>query len=606
MSNFSWKAFIVPTLVTSLMLSAPFSGAEVAHAQIEQLHLQEAGINLESGIYSNPQFVTFSVEPNQSVYYTRDGSEPTEDSHKYYSGNPIFLNQTTQLKYVTIDREGNRSEVRHRDYSFYHVNPLAQSETKVKGAGVPGMKLQFRSGLQLLAEATVDGNGQFESDIPQQTTGTVLTVNATYNDQETSSTLEVQEQQSVYLDVPTSINDDQLRITGTTEPFADVTVTSELFIEKRFEATADEFGKFTIDFEYPDSGKHVKIEANVGRERASETKIVWLNDVTAPEVLHVGKLPETQTMLPVATEGEDTIIEVYRGQERIAMRHTSPSRYADMYYIDLPRQSIGTHLMVYVKDVAGNRSRGYEVIVEPSKPSVHFQVDGLNNRSSLISGKTKSGFTVTAQIGQEQRTVQANTQGKFTMKDVVLVGGTTVFFEVKDKKGEVVYDIMIPVDDVIAPRIQGALEKTIPAGRRFQPFRDVRVIDETNGDITDRLELEGEVDVNRPGRYWLTYRASDFAGNYIQVKRMIIVKDQARPTISGADDVTIKMNETFRPKRGVTAFDEVDGDLTKKLQISGTVNTSKKGIYPILYSIKDASGNQTTVIRKVHVVGTKP
>ncbi|WP_262415836.1 DUF5011 domain-containing protein [Exiguobacterium acetylicum] len=131
-------------------------------------------------------------------------------------------------------------------------------------------------------------------------------------------------------------------------------------------------------------------------------------------------------------------------------------------------------------------------------------------------------------------------------------------------------------------------------------------MDETNGDITDRLELEGEVDVNRPGRYWLTYRASDFAGNYSQVKRMIIVKDQARPTISGADDVTIKMNETFRPKRGVTAFDEVDGDLTKKIQISGTVNTSKKGIYPILYSVKDASGNQTTVIRKVHVVRTKP
>ncbi len=606
MSNFSWKAFIVPTLVTSLILPVPFLEVEVAHAQIEQLHLQEAEINLEGGIYSSPQFVTFSVEPNQSVYYTRDGSEPTEDSHKYYSGNPIFLNQSTQLKYVTIDREGNRSEVRHRDYSFYHVNPLAQSETKVKGAGVPGMKLQFRSGLQLLAEATVDGNGQFESDIPQQTTGTVLTVNATYNDQETSSTLEVQEQQSVYLDVPTSINDDQLRITGTTEPFADVTVTSELFIEKRFEATADELGKFTIDFEYPDSGKHVKIEANVGRERASETKVVWLNDVTAPEVLHVGKLPETQTMLPVATEGEDTIIEVYRGQERIAMRHTGPSRYADMYYIDLPRQSIGTRLMVYVKDVAGNCSRGYEVIVEPNKPAVPFQVDGLNNRSNLISGKTKSGFKVTAQIGQEQRTVQANTQGKFTMKDVVLVGGTTVFFEVKDKKGEVVYDIMIPVDDVIAPRIQGALEKTIPAGRRFQPFRDVRVIDETNGDITDRLELEGEVDVNRPGRYWLTYRASDFAGNYSQVKRMIIVKDQARPTISGADDVTIKMNETFRPKRGVTAFDEVDGDLTKKIQISGTVNTSKKGIYPILYSVKDTSGNQTTVIRKVHVVRTKP
>ena len=606
MSNFTWKSFIVPTLVTSLMLPVPFSKAEVAHAQIEQMHLQEAGISLESGIYSSPQSVAFSVEPNQSVYYTRDGSEPTEDSHKYYSRYPIFLNQSTQLKYVTIDREGNRSEVKQRDYSFYHVNPLAQSETKVKGSGVPGMKLQFRSGLQLLAEAVVDENGQFESDIPQQTKGTVLDVYATYNNQETNSTLEVQEERSVYLDVPTSINDDQLRITGTTEPFADVTVTSKLFIEKRFEATADEFGKFVIDFEYPDSGKHIKIEAHVGRERSSETKVGWLNDVTAPEVLHVGKLPETQTMLPVATEGEDTIIEVYRGQERIAMRHTGPSRYADMYYIDLPRQSIGTHLMVYVKDVAGNRSRGYEVIVEPNKPSVHFQVDGLNNRSNLISGKTKAGFTVTAQIGQEQRTVQTNTQGKFTMKDVVLVGGTTVFFEVKDKKGEVVYDIMLPVDDVIAPRIQGALEKTIPAGRRFQPFRDVRVIDETNGDITNRLELEGEVDVNRPGRYLLTYRASDFAGNHSQVKRIIIVKDQVRPVISGAKDMTIEMNDVFRPKRGVTAFDEVDGDLTKKIQISGTVNTSKKGVYPVLYSVKDASGNQTTVIRKVRVVRATP
>jgi len=56
----------------------------------------------------------------------------------------------------------------------------------------------------------------------------------------------------------------------------------------------------------------------------------------------------------------------------------------------------------------------------------------------------------------------------------------------------------------------------------------------------------------------------------------------------------------------VTAFDEVDGDLTKKIQISGTVNTSKKGVYPVLYSVKDASGNQTTVIRKVRVVRATP
>lgn len=75
------------------------------------------------------------------------------------------------------------------------------------------------------------------------------------------------------------------------------------------------------------------------------------------------------------------------------------------------------------------------------------------------------------------------------------------------------------------------------------------------------------------------------------------------PTISGADEVNVTINTSFNPLNGVTASDVEDGDITKDISVSGTVDTTKVGIYTVTYTVKDADGNDKQVVRTVNVVG---
>ena len=84
-----------------------------------------------------------------------------------------------------------------------------------------------------------------------------------------------------------------------------------------------------------------------------------------------------------------------------------------------------------------------------------------------------------------------------------------------------------------------------------------------------------------------------------------LAKQNAKvPTIELIGGATINLNvgETYVEK-GATAKDEKDGDITNKIQISGSVNTSKAGTYKITYKVKNSSDKETTKIRTVNVKG---
>jgi maltose-binding protein MalE len=76
-----------------------------------------------------------------------------------------------------------------------------------------------------------------------------------------------------------------------------------------------------------------------------------------------------------------------------------------------------------------------------------------------------------------------------------------------------------------------------------------------------------------------------------------------KPTISGADEVNIKIDTSFSALEGVTATDKEDGDVTKDITTSGNVDTTKMGIYTVTYNVKDSDGNEFQVVRTVNVVG---
>ncbi|KPI48932.1 immunoglobulin-like domain-containing protein [Clostridioides difficile] len=142
----------------------------------------------------------------------------------------------------------------------------------------------------------------------------------------------------------------------------------------------------------------------------------------------------------------------------------------------------------------------------------------------------------------------------------------------------------------------------IPRGSSFDPMQGVRSIDNIDGDVTELVTVEGEVNVNVIGQYTLKYSAPDKSGNVTTINRTITVVDTGAPIISGADDKTINLLEELDLRAGVTAMDDIDGDLTDSIVVDGTVDNAIPGENNIVYTVEDKSKNKSVVNRIITVV----
>ncbi len=72
-------------------------------------------------------------------------------------------------------------------------------------------------------------------------------------------------------------------------------------------------------------------------------------------------------------------------------------------------------------------------------------------------------------------------------------------------------------------------------------------------------------------------------------------------TLKGDDPMTLHMGDTYT-EPGAEATDDVDGNLTTKLTITGTVDTANVGSYTRLYRVHDAAGNDANASRTIFVL----
>ena len=124
-------------------------------------------------------------------------------------------------------------------------------------------------------------------------------------------------------------------------------------------------------------------------------------------------------------------------------------------------------------------------------------------------------------------------------------------------------------------------------------------------------DLSGRVAVENPdaekikdrviGNYQITYRL-DYGGDILTDTREIIIQDTVPPelTLNSPESIGLYVGETFEDP-GFTAFDNHDGDLTESVQVDGSVDASRLGVYTLTYSATDAAGNITEKSRKVFV-----
>lgn len=144
--------------------------------------------------------------------------------------------------------------------------------------------------------------------------------------------------------------------------------------------------------------------------------------------------------------------------------------------------------------------------------------------------------------------------------------------------------------------------------------------DNVDGDITDKIKTKSNVDTSKEGTYKVTYTVSDKAGNTATKERTVLVvakavetKDTTPPIISFLYEDTYqkvclndKVDTSATGVYGYTARDDVDGDITKNVKITGDIKTDKVGTYTIKYTVKDKAKNEAKSERKYDVVDCTP
>lgn len=141
----------------------------------------------------------------------------------------------------------------------------------------------------------------------------------------------------------------------------------------------------------------------------------------------------------------------------------------------------------------------------------------------------------TSPVGKYQEegfTATDNYDGDVTANVVSEEKDGKVIYKVADSSGnETIVERTIVYKDVIAPVItlKGASKVTLYVGDSYSEA-GYSAADECDGDITEKVTVEGTVNANQAGTYTVSYKVTDSSGNLTETKRTVKVKNVISPS----------------------------------------------------------------------------
>ncbi|WP_029332458.1 immunoglobulin-like domain-containing protein [Exiguobacterium oxidotolerans] len=547
--------------------------------------------SLSSGIYTEGEQVVLSATKGAKIHYTLDGSTPT-------SGSPVFtdaipLKNGMTIRYVAIDALDIQSDINKQQFYTYKVDSFLEESSTLKGRGANGMSVSVLKEGKSVAKTVIGASGQFELKLDQQKIGTRLAVKFEINgliNEEYSFVVE--DHVPPMLKLPLETTDDVLQLKGESEAGATITIYESESKDKQLgKGTVGADGKFTIAFTRP-SGNALYVVATDASGNESKLQKVTLKDVTAPAKPVIDQVTNQSTRITGQVE-PGAHVTLLIGKITVALTADQSGRFSHPTTV-LPA---GTVIRVSATDASNNQSEQVEQRVsDVIKP--------------IISGATKKTIDVGQTFNPSDRvTATDETDGNLTSRikiagtvDSKRAGSYTLIYTVTDQAGNVTkVSRVITVKDTIKPVISGAKSTTVALNQKFDVRKGVSAKDNVDGTLTKSIKVSGSVNSKKVGTYKLTYSVSDRAGNKTTIIRKVVVKDLTKPVITGATAKSIKYKSSFNPMTGVRATDNLDGPLTKKIKVSGTVNTKKKGSYYLTYRVSDKAGNLTSIKRKIIV-----
>ena len=122
-------------------------------------------------------------------------------------------------------------------------------------------------------------------------------------------------------------------------------------------------------------------------------------------------------------------------------------------------------------------------------------------------------------------------------------------------------------------------------------------------DISDQVKSTNDIDYEKIGDYKIEYELNiKYLNIYKKITRHISVVDGVPPELNVEcdDEILWNLGEEFEMP-SYTASDNIDGDITGKVEVDSNVNINEEGDYRIIYKVSDSSGNESTREIKIKV-----
>ncbi|MBC1561541.1 immunoglobulin-like domain-containing protein [Listeria booriae] len=226
----------------------------------------------------------------------------------------------------------------------------------------------------------------------------------------------------------------------------------------------------------------------------------------------------------------------------------------------------------------------------------------------ITKGSNFNAFAGVKAFDEDDGDITSDIEVISTNVNSMIPGIYAVLYKVTNSKGEMVTKLasITVVESLNQAPIIYAMNQTVEMGEAFYPLKYVTARDEEDGDITHRVTvLSSSVNTMVPGVYSVLYSVTDLQGAKTskEIKVTIIDGTNQKPIVYAQDQIIVQGTD-FKALNGVTAYDKEDGDLTGRIEVlSNNVNTTKAGVYEILYSVTDSKGAVTTKWVSITVKG---
>lgn len=245
----------------------------------------------------------------------------------------------------------------------------------------------------------------------------------------------------------------------------------------------------------------------------------------------------------------------YGSEEDLGIRATAKGRFTGKVYELTPqitgevnRSTVGEYVLnVTAEKFRDKKTETFTVkVVDPDVPKIELLTD-------------PEYYTLPGSVYQEEGfRATDDYDGDITDRVERTATEEKVTYSVSDSSGnrtEVVRNIVY--SDPVPPEITLLGEQEITQERRY-PFEDpgATASDNLDGDLTDRIVVEGEVDTTTIGDYQLHYSVTDSFGNIGLANRVIHIIERTKP---------IGEEEEAKGKVIYLTFDDGPGAYTQKL-----------------------------------------